>query len=87
MIQVVALPGLAGTAVPPAIVCDAPVAARCQEEHLVFEGIGREGPAMTEHDWLSSTPIRVVDADTIFRGKRIWHSDPPELQWVNRPDR
>ena len=32
-----------------AVVGDAPLSPRCQEEHLIFERVGAQRPAVTEH--------------------------------------
>jgi hypothetical protein len=44
-----------------AIMRDTPVATLGQKEHLVFEGIRRERPAMAEDDCLTLSPVLVVD--------------------------
>src|SRR5882724_7676683 len=51
-VHVVAVPGPARAAVAAAIVRDAAVAARGQEEHLVLEGVRAQRPAMAEDDGL-----------------------------------
>jgi hypothetical protein len=58
-VEVVAVPGLARAAVAAAIVRDAAVAARGEEEHLVLEGVGAERPAVTEDDGLVPCPSRL----------------------------
>jgi hypothetical protein len=51
-----------------AIMGDDAVAMRCQKEHLIFECICRERPAVTEDDRLTLTPILVVDFSPVFGG-------------------
>ena len=65
-VHVVAVPGLARAAVAAAVVGDAAVAARGQEEHLVFEGVGAERPAVAEDDGLSGAPVVVVDLRAVL---------------------
>jgi hypothetical protein len=79
-VHVVAIPGLAGTAVAAAIVRDAPKSAWHQKIHLIFESVGRERPAMAENYRLSGAPILVIDLGAVFGGKR-GHvmSSSPEL--------
>jgi hypothetical protein len=54
-IQVVAAPRLARPAVPAAIMRDASEAMRGQKEHLVFEGVPGQRPAVTEDNGLPRT--------------------------------
>ena len=65
-VEVVAAPGLARSAVTPAVVGYAAVASRGEVEHLIFERIGAEGPPMAEHDGLAATPILDVDVRVIL---------------------
>jgi hypothetical protein len=67
-VHFVALPRLAGTAVAAAIVGDAAVAVRGEEEHLRFPGIAREGPAVAEDDGLAGAPVFVIDLRAVFGG-------------------
>ena len=55
-VHVVAVPGLARAAVAAAVMRDAAVAARGQKEHLVFEGVRAQRPAVAEDDRLSRCP-------------------------------
>ncbi len=52
-IHIVALPGLARPAMPAAVVSNAAVTARSQEEHLVFEGIRAQRPPVAENNRLT----------------------------------
>src|SRR5208282_4379662 len=65
-VHVVATPRLAGSAVAAAVVRDAAVAALRQKQHLVFEGIRAEWPAMAEDYGLSLAPVLVVDLSSVF---------------------
>ena len=50
-----------------AVMGDATVAALGQKEHLVFKGIRRQRPSVTEDYGLSGSPILVVNLRSIFR--------------------
>jgi hypothetical protein len=52
-VHIIALPGLVGAPVSTAIVCNTPVASRPQKEHLIFEGVRTQRPAMAEDYWLT----------------------------------
>ncbi len=60
-IQIIAVPGLPRAAMTSAVVGDATVAIRGQEEHLVLKGVCRQQPAMAEDYGLSRAPVLVVD--------------------------
>ena len=73
------------------VVCDAPEAARGQKEHLVFERICAQRPAVTGHHALAGSPIVVVELRAVLRpdrahckalyqGSVAWWSDPPRVQ-------
>src|SRR5262249_41629986 len=64
-IEVVAVPGLAGTAMAAAIMGDAAVAARSEEKHLVLEGVRAERPAVAEDNRLSRAPVIEIDLCSI----------------------
>ena len=53
-----------------AIVGDEAIAARCEEEHLVFKGVCAERPAMAEDDGLTLAPIVVVNLRAVLRRDR-----------------
>src|SRR5207249_1034930 len=69
-VHVVAVPRLAGAAMPAPVMGNAAVASRGQEEHLVFEGICAERPTVAEDDWLSRSPVVEVDLRAIPGGDR-----------------
>jgi hypothetical protein len=60
-VHVVAGPWLAGTPVAAAVMCDASISARGEIEHLVFERICGERPAMAEDHRLPGAPVLVID--------------------------
>src|SRR5262249_55134638 len=60
-IEIIAFPGLAGTAVATAIMRDAAITARREKEHLVFESIGTQRPSVAEYDGLAFAPVFVKD--------------------------
>ena len=66
VIHVVTVGGLAGAAVPAAIVSDDAIALIEKEQHLRIPVIGRQRPAMTENDGLTLAPILVVNLDAVF---------------------
>ena len=70
ILQVVAVPGLARAAVAAAVMGDAAVALSGQEDHLVFEGVRAERPAVAEHHRLSAAPILIVDLRAVCRRDR-----------------
>jgi hypothetical protein len=69
-VHVVAVPWLARASVTAAIVCNAAVTVRGQEEHLVFERIAGQWPAVAEDYWLSLSPVPVIELRAVFRGDR-----------------
>src|SRR5258706_12832979 len=65
-IQVVAVPWLTRAAVAAAVMGNAAKTAGSQKEHLVFEGVRRERPAVTEDHGLSAAPVLVVDLRAVL---------------------
>src|SRR5262249_52879184 len=65
-IHVIAGPWLARTSVAAAVMGDAAIAARREEEHLVFERIRGKRPAMAEDNRLPGAPILVIDLGAVF---------------------
>ena len=80
-VHVVAVPGLARAAVAAAVVGDAAVAVRRQEEHLVLPGVGAQRPAVAEDDGLPGAPVLVVDLRAVFRGDRA-HRMVSHRSWL-----
>ena len=53
-VQVVAVPGLAGTPASATVVGDGAIAVGRDEERLVIPGVGGQRPAVAEHDRLAA---------------------------------
>ena len=51
-----------------AVMGDDAIAMMQEEQHLRVPVIGRQRPAMTEHDRLAGTPVLVEDLDAVFGG-------------------
>ena len=59
-----------------AVVRDTAIAALGQKEHLVFEGIRRERPAVAEDDCLTLAPVLVIEIDCVrvfLADSYVWH--------------
>jgi len=69
-IHVIPLPRLAGPAMPPAVMRDAPVPMRREEKHLVLERIRAQWPAVTENHRLPGPPVIVKDLGSIVGNDR-----------------
>src|SRR5262245_23046984 len=67
MIHVVAVARLGRSAVAAAIMSDHAVALLDKKQHLRVPVIGRERPAVAEHDGLTFAPILVEDFNAVFR--------------------
>jgi len=65
-VQVVAVPGLARTAVAAPIVSNASIPPGGQIEHLVLESIRGQRPTMAENHRLPTAPILVIEVGAIF---------------------
>ena len=61
------------------------IAVRRQEEHLVFEGICAERPAVAEDDGLSPAPVIITDLGAVPRRDR--RHDSLSLWWTRRGSR
>ena len=75
-VHVVAVPGLARTAMAAAVMGDAAVAAGGQKHHLVFPGVRAQRPAVAEDDGLSAAPVLVVELDVagiFLTDSNVWH--------------
>jgi hypothetical protein len=57
VVHVVALADLCGAAVPASVMGDHPVAVAQEEKHLGVPVVGRQGPPVTENDWLTGAPV------------------------------
>src|SRR5262245_4996743 len=72
-VHVISVPGLAGSAMPAAVVSDAAIAVVGQEKHLVFPGIGTERPTVTEDNGLAAAPVFVVNRCPVFGCNCVGH--------------
>src|SRR6185295_10071346 len=68
VIHVMAVGALSGPAVTAAIVSDDAIAVVEEEQHLRVPVIGRQRPAMAEHDGLAFAPVLVEDFGAVFGG-------------------
>src|SRR5258705_4667393 len=66
VIHVVTVGNLTGAAMPPTIMGYDAIALLYEEQHLVIPIIGRQRPAVTEHDRLTLAPILVEDLNAVF---------------------
>lgn len=66
-IHVIAIPGLSGTAVTAPVMRDDSIAPLSEKHHLCVPVVRSEGPSVTEHDWLTFSPIFVVNLRTVVR--------------------
>src|SRR5207302_2292944 len=76
MIHVMAPAGLGGAAVTSSVMGDDAIAFLEEEQHLRVPIIGRERPAVAEHDGLTFAPILIVDVDVgsvFFSDSYVWH--------------
>src|SRR5438477_6721686 len=76
MIHVMAPAGLGGAAVTSSVMGDDAIAFLEEEQHLRVPIIGRERPAMAEHDGLTFSPVLIIDVDVssvFFSDSYAWH--------------
>ena len=66
VIHVVAVGHLAGAAVAAAVMRDDAIAVIEEEQHLRIPIVGRQRPAVAEHDGLAPTPVLVKDLDAVL---------------------
>ena len=77
-IQIVSIPRLTRSTVSAAIMRDAAITALRQKEHLVFEGVGTQRPAVAEDHRLPLAPVFVVNLRSVFCRNRT-HTNLLEL--------
>src|SRR5438874_3348492 len=70
MIHVMAPAGLGGAAVTSSVMGDDAIAVLEEEQHLRVPIIGRQRPAMAEHDGRTFAPILVEDLNAVLGGDR-----------------
>ena len=68
MVHIVAVGGLGGAAMAAAVMGDDAIAMMQEEQHLRVPIIGRQRPAMAEHDRLARTPVLVEDLRAVLGG-------------------
>ncbi len=66
VIHVMAVARLGGAAVAAAVMGDDAIAVIEEEQHLRVPVIGRQRPAMAEHDGLTFAPVLVIDLNAVF---------------------
>src|ERR1700680_3509524 len=66
MVHIVALAGLSGATVATAVMGDHAIAMLQEEQQLRVPIIGRQRPAMAEHNWLARTPVLVEDLRAVL---------------------
>src|SRR5262245_13579318 len=76
MIHVMAAAGLGGAAMAAPVMGDDAIAVLEEEQHLRVPIIGRQRPAVAEHDGLTLAPVLVEDLHAVFGGDRV-HVGPP----------
>src|SRR3989440_11885338 len=80
VIHVMAVAHLAGPAVASSVMGNNAIAVFEEEQHLRVPIIGRERPAVAEHDGLTFAPVLVEDLDAVLRSDRA-HSVVPCKRW------
>src|SRR6185503_21313250 len=78
-VHLVAGRGLGRAAVPAPVVRDDAIASLQEEQHLIVPVIGRERPAMMEHDGLPAAPVLIEDLCSVLDSNRA-HNLSPVLQ-------
>src|SRR5271170_2931529 len=68
VVHIMALGGLGGATVATAVMGDHAIAMLQEEQQLRVPIVGRERPAVAEHNWLARTPVLVKDLRTVFGG-------------------
>src|SRR4030095_9452634 len=71
--------GLDGAAMAAPVVGYDAIATLDEEQHLRVPIIGRQGPAVAEHDRLAVAPVLVEDLNAVFGGDRA-HVEPPDTR-------
>src|SRR5512133_3256070 len=70
VVHVVAVAGLGGSPMAAPVMGDDAIAVLEEEQHLGVPVIGRQGPAVAEHDGLTASPVLVEDLRAIRRRDR-----------------
>ena len=83
VIHVMAVGGLAGAAMAAPVMGDDPKTLVQEEHHLRVPVIGRQRPAMAEHDGLTFTPVLVIDLDAVLGLNRCHPYTPARSNLAN----
>jgi hypothetical protein len=75
VVHVVSVRNLGRAPVTATVMRNDPVTLPHEEQQLVVPVVGRQRPSVTEHDWLSRTPVLVENLRTVVAGDR-WHFIP-----------
>src|SRR5882672_6934776 len=75
VIHVMAVAGLGGAAMAASVMGYDAIAVLDEEQHLRVPIIGRQRPAVAEHDGLTFSPVLVEDLNAVFCGDRV-HVEP-----------
>src|SRR5258705_7538697 len=67
-VEVIAVPGLARSAMAAPIMRNTAVSARRQIEHLILECVGAQWPAMAEDDGLTRAPVVIINFRAVRGG-------------------
>src|SRR5438309_8994893 len=76
VIHVVTLANLSGPATASAVMRYDAIAVLEEEQHLRVPVIGRQQPAMAEHNGMTFAPVLVVDVRPVFGCTHVTHSLP-----------
>src|SRR5260370_13007331 len=68
MVHIVAISGLSGATMATAVMGDHAIALMQEKQQLRVPIIGRQRPAMAEHNWLARTPVLVEDLRAVLCG-------------------
>src|SRR5712692_3898709 len=71
VIHVMAVARLGGPAVAASVMGDDAIAVFEEEQHLRVPIIGRQRPAMAEHDGLTLAPVLIENLNAVFGGDRV----------------
>src|ERR1700730_13156039 len=68
MVHIVALGGLSGATMATGVIGDHSITMMKEEQQRRVPVIGRQRPAMAEHNWLARTPVLVEDLRAVLGG-------------------
>src|SRR4029077_15499709 len=85
VVHVMSVAGLSRATMSTPISCNDTIAFAEEEKHLRVPVIGRERPAVTEHNRLSAAPVFVIDFNVrsvFFSCGYVWHCNFLSLVWL-----